>query len=374
MKRYLLVITITLMLSCGSAQKHTAGDSGYENAYAGGFSIERVGEHSSLLTVFNPWQGAKDVTMQLFVSREGELPPVGFGGTVVSAPLKSVVCMSSSYVAFIDALDETSTIKGVSGAQYIFNEKILSGVSRGLIRDVGSDSALDYEAITVMRPDLVLVYGVSGESAAMSDKMRELGVQVAYIGEYLESHPLGKAEWIVFFGELFDRRDLAETIFNGIAERYEEAAELVKDAPSRPKALINSPYRDTWYMPSNDSYMVKLITDAGGATAYDNPSPQTVPVAAESAYVAAQEAAFWLNPGTATSVWQLIAENPRFKDTPPVRSGNIYNNNCRSTPGGGSDFWESGVLHQDIILRDLIRILHPEAETDHELYYYQQLE
>jgi iron complex transport system substrate-binding protein len=138
--------------------------------------------------------------------------------------------------------------------------------------------------------------------------------------------------------------------------------------------MLNTPYRDVWFLHSADNYMVRLITDAGGeayASVAEGNSSQ--PIDAEKAYLLASQADVWLNVGGCTSLAELKAQNLRFAKMPIVQKRKVYNNNRRRTQSGGSDFWESGIVRPDLILGDLIQILHPEIAEAEELVYYEQL-
>ncbi len=372
-----LSVAALLPLGCGGGGNRAVsyGEEVYETRYSSGFSIYEAGDSSSVLVIRNPWQGAENVTSELFMSNGGEKAPRGFQGLSLSVPLEKVVCLSSSHVAFIDALGMTDAIAGVSGARYISNEKILRGYEEGKIADVGYDTNLNYELLASIRPDLVFIYGVGGENTAVTEKLKELGINVVYIGEYLEETALGKAEWIIPFGELFGLRGEAENILGGIAGRYERMKEMASGAGEKPKVMLNSPYRDVWFVPGGKSYMAALISDAGGEYIYkDNKSTVSMPISGEAAYLAVSGAEVWLNPNQARTIMELAAQNPKFSDIPVVRNGRVYNATKRSTTGGGSDFWESGVLRADRVLEDMILILHPGIIPDGELYYFERLE
>jgi len=359
----------------GERAADIASDMLYHPRFATGFEILKAGRGSSILVIKNPWQGAVGVDMRIFLSENGEKPPAGFQGVAVSVPLRRVVCMSSSHIAFLEALGQGDIIKGVSGARFIHSENIAAGIAVGRIKDVGYDNSINFEMLAALQPDLVMVYGVAGQSDIATAKAAAMGIRTAYIGDYLETDPLGKAEWLVAFGQLTGQRAQAETQFAAICERYEKARALASAAAQRPKVMLNSPWRDVWFVPGGGSYMAALIRDAGGVyvcadAANTNDSR---PLAAEAAYIYAKNSDFWLNPGSATTLSELLSENPRFASIPPVRSGRVWNNNLRLTAGGGSDFWESGAVMPDRILLDLIHILHPELLPDYQPYYYRQL-
>ena len=350
------------------------GGAVYTPAAAEGFEILATEGSSTVLRVLAPWQGAEGIVKEVFIRRNGEQAPEGFGGMVIEAAPERVVCMSSSHIAFVDALGAVGSIYGVSGAEYISNSHIAEGIAEGKVREVGYDSNINYEVLAALRPDVVFIYGTSGENGAMTAKLSELKIPYVYIADHAETSPLGKSEWVVAIGEIFDVRSTAEELFGTIAERYESLRLRMLDIASRPKVMLNSPYKDVWFVPADRSYIVRLIEDAGGSwLCGDGRSTTSRPISGESAYIFLSEADFWLNPNEARTIGQLVATNPKFASTDVVKSGNVYNCTARSTSAGGSDFWESGALRADVVLADLIAILHPEVADGYTLYYYEQL-
>ena len=368
------------LLLCGCAETSTvrlSGEEAYVPRHAEGYSIYATEGASTVIEIRNPWQGGDSVRTQLFVSRGNELPPEGFDGVTVAAPVQRAVCFSSTHVAFLDALDATDAIRGVSGAEYISNEKVREHYREGDIRDVGYDTNVNYELLASLRPDIVFISGVGGENTAVTDKFRELHIPFVYIGEYMETTPLGKAEWLVPFGELTDRREEAAALFTDIETRYDSLRMRATAFAERPSVMLNAPYRDVWFVPGDRSYMVRLIEDAGGRYIFaGEESSVSRPVSGETAYLAARQADVWLNPNQAGNIGELKTQNPKFTDIRCVEQRRVYNCTRRKTPGGGSDFWESGALHADRVLRDIILCLHPEAAVPDEegMYYFERLE
>lgn len=385
MKRFLVILLAFLSaLMCGCDTKSTSledfAEVTYSPRHASGFEIRAAHESkSSLLRIFNPWQGATGFEQQVFVARNDETAPEGFSGMVIKAPVRRVVCMSSSHVAMLDAIGQIKRIVGISGVDYIVNEYVASHRRCGEIRDVGYDANVNFELIASMKSDVVLIYGVNGENRQLTSKLDEIGVPYIYIGDYIEESPLGKAEWMRVVGELCDCGLRADSTFSAVEERYVSLKGKIADhlakEESRPNILLNTPYRDTWFVPSPRSYMVRLIEDAGGRTySAGNVTTASQPIDIEQAYLLATQADVWLNVGFCTSLAEFKAQNPRFAGVECVAKGRVYNNNARCTEIGGSDFWESGVVNPDKILRDLISIIHPDvAVAGEELYYYHQL-
>lgn len=396
MKRFPILIALFaafFAVGCGGSATRSADDFTvdiYTPEYASGFDIRGTEKDAStLVTVRNPWQGGGDVEQHLLVLRDGAKAPAGFDAQVVKAPVRHVVCMSSSHVAMFDAIGQVRRVSGVSGIDYISNAHVNEHRYCGEVRDVGYDTNLDFELLAAMRPDLMLLYGVTGENTVVTGKLRELGIPYIYIGDYMEESPLGKAEWLMVAAELCNVRDTGRETFGGIADRYNAlkaaTATAAASSPSgRPKVMLNTPYRDTWFMPSSRSFMVRLVEDAGGEYIYTkNDSDSSVAVDLEEAYLLAMGADVWINVGPCNTLAELTSQNPKFAGVPAVLRGKVFNNNRRQTPAGGSDFWESGVVRPDLVLRDLSAILHPEpGVTDTanqtpataELHYYKRLE
>lgn len=374
---YLLAVALLLGLwgcPAGTAQVEW-GEVVYTPNSATGFEIVATDGASTVVRILSPWQGAEGVVKEVFVSREGEVPPEGFEGVSVKAAPERVVCLSSSHIAFIDALGRVDNIVGVSGAEYITNEHIGEGVARGEVREVGYDSNINYEVLASLRPDVVFIYGTSGENGAVTAKLEELHIPYVYVADHAERTPLGKSEWVVALGEIFDIRSVAEECFGAIAERYESLRLGMLDCKVRPKVMLNAPYKDVWFVPADDSYIVRLIEDAGGEwICAGSESKTSRPISGESAFIYLSQADFWLHTNAARTIGALTSENPKFATTDVVRKGDVYNCTARNTQAGGSDFWESGALRADVALADMIAILHPEVANGHTLYYYEQLQ
>lgn len=359
-----ILFIVVLLCGCGAGGRRAAtdgladgADTVYESRYAERFTLLSRGD-TLILRVRDPWQGARGLTFDYRFTE----------------PLKRVVCMSSSHVAFLDAAGGAGVIKGVSGKRFLTTGNVDGAV------DVGYDNNINYEQLVALRPDAVLMYEVGGENSATVAKMEQMGLRVIYIADYLESSPLARAEWVVALGALIGRQAEAEKVFSRVDDRYitlrSRVDSLLKTrGERRPKVMLNSPYKDVWYLPGDRSYMVQLLRDAGadylGRGVDDDKSR---PMSSEVAYDLMRGADFWLNPGMTTTMEGLREDNARFAKLEVVRRGDVYNNNARITKAGGSDFWESGILNADVVLADLVKIFHGELTPEHEFYYYRKLQ
>ena len=366
------LVIVALFSACNNKEIARDTEPLYTPRYAKGFAIERDKANGELLLcVKNPWQGANDISYHTVIDTD--------------APIRRVVAMSSSHTAMLEAIGCGERIVGISGCRFISSPSLNTAIAEGKIAEVGYDSAFNFECIKSLRADMVLLYGVAGEAKALTSKFDELSIPYIYIGDYLEDDPLGRAEWVVALAYLCGVEEQGKAFFEGVEGRYNALRNQKHCSAYRPRVMLNLPYRDTWFMPPQGSYMVRLIEDAGGEyilrqeTKDKRPESESQlantskPISLEEALVLASRADFWLNLGQIASLEELCATAPRFAKVDAVRFKRIYNNTKRTNESRGSDFWESGAVRPDVILKDLVQILHYEAPSE-KLYYYTKLQ
>lgn len=272
----------------------------------------------------------------------------------IDRPMDRIICMSSSHVAALSAIDAIQTVKGVSGIRYISDPTI----DREAVTDVGYDAALDYESVLRLDPDLLVTYAVNGTEPAYVSKLRSLGVRTLVLHDHLEHHPLARAEYVRLFGALTGHQHVADSVFAEIRDSYLDlAASVCEEDPV--KVLINIPYGDAWYIPGQEGYMSRLVEDAGGVIlgAASGATASSV-ISMEKAYGYSLEADMWLNPGSCKSREELARVHHMFSRFGPIANGlPIYNNIRCVNEAGGNDFWERGAIRPDLILHDLICIM-----------------
>ncbi len=369
-KDILLLPLLLLILNC-SGEKDNPTTFKSQNEYAQYFNIEQ-NENEIVLQINEGWNGEAKI-FNYKLKERSKLNSKVLNPDEIPFPLERVVCMSTSHISYINAIGKSNTIVAISGSQYISDSSIISGIQAKEIYDIGFESSINYELLLSLRPDVVFTYGISGENNTYIDKIREMGIKVIVLGDYLEEHPLGKLEYLKLFGKLYMEDNFADSVFRASSGKYIEKRNKMLDVDKRPKVLLNAPWKDVWYIPGLKSYMSYLITDAGGDLILAKEG-RSNPHNIEEVYIKASEADFWLNPNFYTTLKELSNSNPLFAKLPLITSGKVFNNTKRNTSRGGSDFWERGVIEPDVILDDLIKILHPGKADGGELKYYIRLE
>ena len=378
--RYLaiLIIIIGVYACSGSSNKSISNSiksDTLKNGYATGFRIIKH-ENSTTLEVINPWQQAKNVKIKYsLVHDELKNNSKNSDINIIKVPLKRVVCLSTTHLAFIDAIQSINSVVAISGAKLVSNPVILHKLAQKQVYEIGYEQSLNYELLLSLKPDAIFIYGVGAEVSTYLNKLKELNIPVILIGEYLETNALAKTEWLKFFGEFYDKRELANHLFDSIALDYNQLKKMALKTTNKPKVISSMPFNGIWYISGSKSYAAKLINDAGGDFAWKSvDSKESVPMDMESVFQMAKGADIWLNNGSVNSKKEILSIDARLANLQPYKTGKMFNFNARVTSNGGNDYWESGAVYANIVLKDLISILHPEMLPNYKLYYYQKLE
>ncbi|MCF0205900.1 MAG: ABC transporter substrate-binding protein [Bacteroidales bacterium] len=350
--RFVLVFAfLLLMLSCNESKKESRLAQG--NKYSRNFEIKEIDDGYEI----NLCRSGKTLTLSR-KAKDGS----------IQIPIKNAVCFSTTYTAFISQLGERETISGISGVGYLCDSVLQAKAKDGKIAEIGYDKQLDMEKIISLNPDVVFAYGVDNESVAGFDKLEKIGIHTIMVDDYLESVPLGRTEWIKFFACFYDKLPEATEYFDSVENRYNELKS--REIAYSPRVLVSLPWKGTWWVPGGNSFFANFVRDAGGDYVFNNDSFESLPYTIEQVFATASDAEIWLHPNEMTTRSQILNVDSRLESFPPYTNARIYNNNKICSPSGGSDFWESGILHPDIVLEDLRSIF---SDTDDTLTYYRRL-
>jgi len=238
---------------------------------------------------------------------------------------------------------------------------------------LGDAFNLNVEQTMMLRPQALMTSGFNQNDPNIT-RISRAGIPVIFNNEWMENTLLGRAEWIRFVGAFFGKEAEADSIFSFIAENYHAIKKLATQVESHPTVMSGSNFRGTWYMPGGNSFMSRLFADAGASYFYaDNTSSGSLPLSVETVIMNFSQTDFWLD-SRFNSIAELLRADPHHALFRPVQIGAVYNFNRRTLPTGANDFWESGVARPDLVLADVIAILHPHILPGHELVYAKRLE
>ena len=344
--------------------------------YAKGFTLAYQGNYK-ILTVTQPWADAEQAFTYVLIPRGAEIPAEVGNALVIEVPVRSFVAMSTTYYPFLENIGKLDRLVAVDDATYIYNPIVREKAAMGEIAVVGGGMggpSANVERLLELDPDVIMTSASGIPELDVHPKLQEVGLPVVINGDYLEQTPLGRAEWGIFIAAFFDQEQEASQQFDALVQRYEEVSALAANVQERVTVFTNTDYQGTWYVPAGESYAAILIKDAGADYLWaDEPGTGALPLSFETVFERAKDADFWLNPGFAASLQDLLAMDARYAEFEAFQTGNVFNYNARVSEAGGMDYFESGVANPDVILKDLIKIFYPELLPEHTLFYYQQL-
>lgn len=372
MRNYIFTFLVFLFLNSCTSSKKDFKVTGNKNEYAVGFSISEVGKLTKL-TVYSPWEGAGHEKFDYYLSSGNE--QIDTLENVIHVPVKRVICLSTTHVPYIKALNETNTVIGLSGAEYVYDSTIYNRYVNKEIIDVGYGQNINYEQIVKMNPDIIFAYGVGSEVVGFVNRLKDMGIPVILNAEYLEHTPLGKAEWIKFISRFYCKEETGDSIFNSIRTNYLELKKIADTCSFRPRIMTGLPFKEQWWVPGGKSHLSNLIHDSGADYLWkNNQSEESFVVSIEEMILNASDADYWIFTSGIKDLKGITDFDSRFSIFRPYKEGNVFNSDKRLSKGGGHDIWESGVLNADVMLKDFISIFHPELFPDYEKVYYRKLE
>ncbi len=288
----------------------------------------------------------------------------------IQVPITSLYSGSTTHLPLVTELDALDVLSGVSNGSYVSDPAVIERIESGAVAEYAAGGNIDTEAVVLAAPDVLMTGGTDDPAYA---QLREAGIGVVANAEWLEASPLGRAEWIKVMAALTGKEKEAAQVYGDIRNRYLDVAAKASDVEPAP-VLLGGMAQGTWYMPSGGSFMGRLFSDAGAQWPWqDVTTAGSLPLDFEAVVAEASDAPTWLVVNNWTSIGDALADDERYRSLAAVGTGRVWNANKALGPNGGNDFYERGVLRPDLILSDLVAILHPDLLPDHEFTFYQQL-
>lgn len=365
MKRiFFLSIILLILSSCGKFVSEA------ENAtmdYAKGFSITDCGSYTKVV-INNPWNLGAFLHTYILVNRDSVMPQDLPNGTVIKVPLRNVLVYSDVHARAIKELGCIESVTGVCDAKYFKTPEIRNGLYTGHIMNCGSTMAPAVEKIVSIKPEAVLLSPFENAGYGALERMN---IPIVELADYMESTPLGRAEWIKVLGLLFGKENLADSIFVQTQKSYTTLVAKTATVKTRPKVISEYVINGVWYVPGGKSYKAALYKDAGASYPWaDDTSTGSLALDFPQVLNAAKDADYWF-----VTTFGCDLNNKNFLDLYPgnnqfvsYQKGNVYYANSEE-----STVFEETPFHPDLLLKEYVRIFHPELLPDYELKYYQQI-
>ena len=368
----LTLLTFSLFFSCTSKNANSENAKTTDSLslkYSKGFSI-RYYAHYKEVVVYSPWVKGTEYARYYLVTDSTIKTPVN--GTKVKIPLQSLVATSVTHFEFLSLLGEIQTISGVCSPDIIYNSTVRRRVGVRQIADLGDAFNINVEKTMQLKPQAVMMSGYN-QNDPYALRVSQAGIPVLFNNEWMETSLLARAEWIKFVGAFYNKGKMADSIFNSVEKRYNDIRDKAKAVKNKPNIMAGSNFRGTWYMPAGRSFMGKLFADAGAKYYFANDTTSgSLPLNVEMVLKNFSKTDVWLN-CSFNSIDDLVKADSKHALFNPVKTGKVYNFNKRMLPSTANDFWESAVARPDLLLADVIAILHPEILPGYKLVYSEQL-
>lgn len=373
------LLLILLLVSCSPSEptnnSTVSAEEVWQNMplkHATNFTIQKKGNYT-LLKILSPWKGA-DSDKEYLLYPKSEKKPLEYPNAIkIATPVERIICTSTVDIAFLDALGATNKIVAISNGDYVYNPTIRQALQEKSIVEIGGNNTIDYEKALVTNPDLAFIYSISATNNYK--KFEALGIPTVFLSDFMEQSPLGRTEWLFFIAHFLELEDQAAVLFDNIEHHYQTIKQKALIKEKKPTVLTGAVYEGTWYVAGGNSLMAQLIADAGGDYLWaDNTELSGVPFDFEAVYPKALEADCWINMSSYTTKKDLLAGDQRYQAFQTIQTNRLFNYFKRSTPNGGTDIFESAIVHPERILKDLSLIFNQEHPSPERLFYYQQLQ
>ncbi|MBU2929354.1 ABC transporter substrate-binding protein [Winogradskyella psychrotolerans] len=343
--------------------------------YAEGFNILQSNQ-STTIEITKAWPKAEKKYRFLLLSKEQASKITynkdDYDGVIIT-PITTSVVTSTTHIPALELLGVEETLIGFPGANYISSEKTRQRIDEGLVRELGKNEGINTEVLLELNPDVVVGFGVDGVNKTF-ETIKKAGVPVIYNGDWVESSALAKAEWIKFFGVLFNKEKEADSIFNTIERDYLAAKEIAKQAQHQPTVLSGAMHKDVWYLPNGSSPEAQFLKDANVNYLWSDTSGNgSLALSFEVVLDKAKAADLWLSPSYYSSLKQLEDTNSLYTNFDAFKNQNIYSFANTTGATGGVLYYELGTARPDLVLKDLIKICHLELLTDYTPYFFKRL-
>ena len=395
--RYLLWALLALAITSCQGGKTVAGDGDggdtVKMKYAqlltivkhGGEYAEHDGEYAEV-TIANPWkkgtllhryilvpkgeEGNKTVA-RLAMQRSADARCVT---DTVRTPVENSAVFTSPHCQLLYELGCRQAIRGVCDLDYInipdVKKRAASAGNHGsssAIADCGSSMTPDIERIIALKPETILVSPF--ENSGGYGKLDKLHIPLIEVADYMETSPLGRAEWMKFYGMLFEKSDAkdskagifqskADSLFAKIEKEYLNLKAAAKKLPAGLSVLTERKTGSVWYVPGGQSTIGILLKDANARYIFsEDQHSGSLAMSPEQILAKAKNIDVWAFKyfgGKPLSRSQLLQEYAGYKSLAAFGSSRIYQVDTSREP-----YFEITSFHPEVLLREFILLSHP---------------
>jgi iron complex transport system substrate-binding protein len=340
--------------------------------YSKGFSIENYNGYS-VVTVKNPWPKATKTYRYILKEKNGIVPDSLKQNNIISVPIKKIVVTSTTHIPSLEMLGEVNSLVGFPHCDYISSKKVRARIDAGKVKELGNNHDLNTEAILDLQPNVIIGYGIDNKNPTL-DNLQKSGLKIMLNGDWNEETALGKAEWITFFGALYGKQKEANEIFSKIEKDFLNTVEIAQRATTTPTILAGDMFEDRWYLPKGSSWGSLLLKQANGNYLWQETSGTgSLSFSFETVFEKAAMADVWITSGQFSSLAEMTNSNPHYAKFKAFNNKNVYSFSGKKGKTGGILYYELAPNRPDLVLKDLVKILHPELLPNYKPFFFEKL-
>lgn len=366
-----LILGALILFSCsGGGRTQVAGNGEVEeNLYAQGFEIAHY-EDFSTISVVDPWNTSRILQRYILVDRRDSLPDNLPQGTIIRTPVENIIMYTTIHASIWEELEAVGDIVGICEPEYLTSQTAIQMLQQGKIHDCGKAASPNVEKIMEIGGEIIIASPFEHGGYGQAEK---LGIPIFESADYMETHPLGRVEWMKVFGMLSGKRELADSLFENTMNNYNRLKDLANNVQHRPRVMSERKYGSSWFIVGGASYISQMYKDAGADYIFsDNKETGSVPIAFETVYERGEDSDVWVFKYAKPRPMlysDLKAEYEPYSNFAPFKNRNIYICNTVTTP-----YYEYIAIHPDYILADYVKIFHPELLPDYNMVCYEAMQ
>jgi iron complex transport system substrate-binding protein len=308
------------------------------------------------------------------VDIDSEIPDQLKNQKIIRTPIANIVATSTTHIAMLELLGVEKSLIGFPQTNFISSEKTRNRIDSGYVAELGNVQQLNTEIILTIKPDLIMSFEISGTNKTLQE-LENKGFSILVNNDWLEETPLGRAEWLLLFGALYQKNKEAKKIYHQIEANYLEAQQIALKAKKTTTALSGIVFNDVWNLPAGKSFEAQLLKDANINYLWkNNDGTGSLLLSIEVVLDKAKNADVWINPGIYNSVNDLQLSNNLYNHFNALKNKNVFSYAHLRGKTGGYIYFETAPTRPDLVLKDLIKIAHPELMRHYDFTFYKKLE
>lgn len=374
LKLTLLFLVTVFIVACNKSEKTTPlrKNKSLNVKYATGFDLNHYDGYSKV-TIKTPYQNAAEHFTYYLVKKNFDLSKLPKDAKTISTPINSIVVNSTTHIPMLELLEVEKSLIGFPNTKYISSEKTRSLIENKKVRELGNDGNFNTEVLLDLNPDVVVAFAMSAGSKSLSS-IERANIPVIFNGDWLETTPLGRAEWVKLFGVLFDQNKKANEIFNQIEIDYNNAKEIAKNSKKSPSIISGVMFKDIWNLPAGESFVAQFLKDANSNYLWkDTKGKGSLQLSFESVFDKGQNADIWIAPGHYENLNQLNNASVHYKEFKAFTKNEIYTFANKKGTTGGVIYYELAPTRPDLVLKDIIKITHPDLLPNYTMSFFEKM-